>query len=322
MTLNLVAFFALLVLGFVLLIRGAHYLVEGASSLARKLRISEIAIGLTVISFGTSAPEFSVNVLAALAEDSEIIFGNIIGSNLVNILLVLGFSTAIYPLKIKESTIWKDIPFSILAIFLFMILANDMVINKLSQNVLTRSDGVILLLFFALFLFYAFKLPRSKEIHGPGIKVLSNTRTFFSILVGILGLGFGGKLVVENAVEIATLLGISRKLIGLTLVAGGTSLPELVTSLVAAFKKKEDMAVGNIIGSNIFNLFFILGFSAFVSPLEYDPVMNIDVGILAICSAILFTTLWLRRKGMVERWIGILFLVIYGGYFYYLIIRQ
>ena len=248
MTPNLFGFLALIILGFYILIRGAHYLVEGASSLARKMSISEIAIGLTVISFGTSAPEFSVNILAAFAGDSEIIFGNIIGSNLMNILLVLGFSAAIYPLKIKENTIWKEIPFSILAIFIFMILANDMVINRLHQNVLTRSDGVILLLLFILFLVYVFRLPRSQGDSGPEIKVLSNLRTTLSVLVGMIALGFGGKLVVDNAIEVATLLGISRKLIGLTLVAGGTSLPELVTSLVAAFKKKVDLAVGNIIG--------------------------------------------------------------------------
>jgi cation:H+ antiporter len=322
MSANLFGLIVLLMIGFYFMIRGAHYLIEGASSLARKLSISEIAIGLTVISFGTSAPELSVNVLAALTGDAEIAFGNIIGSNQMNLLLVLGLSALVYPLTVNESTVWKEIPFSILAIFIFMILVNDVVINKLGQNQLTRSDGVVLLLFFILFLVYVYKLPRSEAGESPEIKVYSGLKTILMLLIGIVGLGFGGKLVVENSVEIALLLGISHKLIGLTLVAGGTSLPELVTSLMAAFRKKMDLAVGNVIGSNIFNILFILGISALISPLKYDAALNFDVGILTLCSAFLFVAIWLRRRAKIERWIGVLFLMIYGGYIYYLIIRH
>lgn len=311
-----------LAVGFIILIKGAQYLVDGASSLARKLSVSEIAIGLTVISFGTSAPELSINVLAALAKDDEIIFGNIIGSNLMNILLVLGVASAIYPLTVKKNTIWKEIPFSILAIFIFMILANDKIINKIPENTLTRSDGIMLLMFFMLFLLYVFKMPRDNNDIKPTIHVRSPLKTAVFIIGGMIGLTVGGMLVEKNAIKLAVLLGISHKMIGLTLVAGGTSLPELVTSVVAAFRKQMDMALGNVIGSNIFNLFFILGVSAFISPLEYDSVLNIDTGILAVCSVFLFSILWLRKKNKVERWMGILFIMIYVSYFYYLIIRK
>jgi cation:H+ antiporter len=310
------------ILGFVILINGAHLLVDGASSLAKKLSVSEIAIGLTVISFGTSAPEFSVNVLAAIAGDEEIIFGNVIGSNLMNILLVLGVSSTIYPLKIKRNTIWKEIPFSFIAVFIFMILVNDKFINGDSSNVLTRSEGIILLLFFNLFLLYVFKLPRNNGNCSPDIKLLSNLKTGIYIILGMIGLTLGGQLVERNAVKLAYQLGISHKLVGLTVVAGGTSLPELVTSVVAALKKRMDMAVGNIIGSNIFNIFFVLGASSFISHLNYDAVLNIDSLILAISSLFLFLTLVIRRKYLIERWIGVVFLIVYSGYFFYLIIRK
>lgn len=322
MLLHMAGILVFLILGFYFLIRGAHYLVEGGSSLARRFSISEIAIGLTIISFGTSAPELAVNVLAALSGDAEIAFGNVIGSNLMNLLLVLGLSAVVYPLVVQENSIWKEIPFSILTIFIFMILVNDSVINRPGQNLLNRSDGLILLLFFGLFLFYVAKMPRPEISEESEIKVMSGFKSGFFILIGIAGLGFGGKLVVDNSVELALLLGISHKMIGLTLVAGGTSLPELVTSLVAAFKKKMDLAVGNIIGSNIFNILFILGISAVIAPLKYDPVLNFDVGLLTLCSALLFAVLWLRRQAKIERWFGILFLVIYSGYIYYLILRH
>lgn len=322
MLISTAGFVLFLILGFYFLIRGAHYLVEGGSSLARRFSISEMAIGLTIISFGTSAPELSVNVLAAISGDAEIAFGNIIGSNLMNLLLVLGIAAVIYPLSVQDNTIWKEIPFSILAIFIFMILVNDSVVNRFGQNLLNRSDGLILLLFFVLFLIYVTKMPRPQINDESEIKVLSGFKSVFFILIGIAGLGFGGKLVVENSVELALLLGISRKMIGLTLVAGGTSLPELVTSLVAAFRKKMDLAVGNVVGSNIFNILFILGISAVITPLKYDPVLNFDVGLLTLCSALLFSVLWLRRKAKIERWFGILFLVIYSGYIYYLILRH
>jgi len=320
---TLITTLLLLIVGFIVLIRGAHYLVEGASSLAKKLLVSEIAIGLTVISFGTSAPELAVNVLAALRGNDEIIFGNIIGSNLMNILLVLGLSSAIYPLTVNWNTIWKEIPFSLLAVGIFLILANDVFINQAAQNELARSEGIILLLYFLLFLLYVFKLPRmnNEEEHHP-IKVLSDTKTFLLIIIGMGFLALGGHLVQDNAIKLAALLGISQKMIGLTLVAGGTSLPELVTSVVAAYKHRMDLAVGNIVGSNIFNIFFILGVSSCIHSLSYEAVLNIDATVLAVGTLILFISLLVRRKCLIERWIGILFLVIYSGYFYYLILRK
>lgn len=312
----------LIVIGFVLLINGAHFLVEGASSLARKLSISQIAIGLTVISFGTSAPEFAVNVLAALAGDEEIIFGNIIGSNLMNLLLVLGVSSAIFPMAVKRNTLRKEIPFSLLAVIIFLILVNDKIIDGVPENVLTRSEGLILLLFFNLFLVYVFKLPRENNDCCPEIRIYSSPRTGIYLAIGMIGLLGGGQLVERNAVNLALQLGISHKLVGLTLVAGGTSLPELVTSVVAALKKRVDLAVGNVVGSNIFNIFFILGASSLISKLNYDAVLNIDAIILGVCTLFLLVALQLRRKLLIERWIGVFFLIVYSGYFFYLVIRK
>ena len=314
----------LVLFGFIILIRGAHYLIEGSSALARKFRISEIAIGLTVISFGTSAPELAVNVLASLKGNDAILFGNIIGSNLMNLMLVLGCSALVFPLKVKNHLIWREIPYSIIAIITFLIIANDNFINGQGKNVVDLSDGLILLLFFVAFLVYAlFHIPRTEELEGHHYtQQVSTVKMMLFIFGGMGGLAWGGQLVVENATIIAKYFGASQKFIGLTLVAGGTSLPELVTSVIAAMRKKEDLAVGNIIGSNIFNLLFVLGISAVINPLTYEFSLNADVLLLLFASLFLWFTLIIRRKFKVERWMGIVFLFMYVFYFSYLFIRK
>ncbi|MBN2093556.1 calcium/sodium antiporter [candidate division KSB1 bacterium] len=314
--------FFMILLGFGALIFSADRLVEGSSSLAHRLSVSEIAIGLTVISFGTSAPELAVNILAAFKNESEIVFGNIIGSNLMNLLLVLGASAVIKPLTIKRNTIRKEIPFSLIAILIFLILANDGFINNKPENELTRSEAVILFIFFCAFLWYVFKLPRNSSSEKFDIIELPLWKTLLFIFLGIAGLALGGHWVVKYSVNVASYFNISHKFIGLTLVAGGTSLPELVTSIVAAKKNRMDMAVGNVIGSNIFNIFFILAVSAGISHLPYDIVLNWDAGLLAFCSAILLILFWMRKKMIIDRWIGLFFLIQYILYIVYLFIRR
>lgn len=314
--------FFMIIVGFSFLIFGADFLVEGSSSLAYKLSVSEIAIGLTVISFGTSAPELAVNVLAAFKNESEIVFGNIIGSNLMNLLLVLGISAIIQPLTIKKNTILKEIPFSLIAILIFLVLANDRFINNKPENELTRSEGIILFVFFCLFLLYVLKLPRGSSSDSFDVIDLPLPKTTFFILIGIIGLTVGGHWVVKNAVNVASYFNMSHKFIGLTLVAGGTSLPELVTSIVASNKKKMDIAVGNIVGSNIFNIFFILAVSAGISHLPYDVVLNWDAGLLSFCSGLLLILFWIRKKMIIDRWIGAIFLIQYFAYIVYLFIRK
>ncbi|MDX1652035.1 MAG: calcium/sodium antiporter [Brumimicrobium sp.] len=302
----------LLVLGFVILIKGADWLVDGGSALARKYNISELAIGLTIVAFGTSMPEFVVNTFAAYQEHEEIIFGNIIGSNIFNLFAILGIAGLISPLLVQSSTVWKEIPLSLLAALLLFLLAN----NFLSESAtLSRVDGLILITFFALFLFYVFRQLKTgnSSLDNPE-KKLSNLKIWIYIILGLAFLIIGGRFVVVNSVKIAESMGISETVIGLTIVAAGTSLPELATSVVAAVKKNNDIAVGNIVGSNIFNIFFILGVSSLIKPIEFSTKFNIDLYLLVIGTVFLFATMFIGKKkrlGRVEA--GILFLI-YCGY--------
>jgi cation:H+ antiporter len=243
----------LLVAGLLLLVKGAGWLVDGASALAKKYRIPDLAIGLTIVAFGTSAPELVVNVFAAYNGFDGIVFGNVIGSNNFNLFVILGISGLIMPLAVHSGTVWKEIPLSLLAVVLLFLFAGNF---GFGAGILSRLDGLILLCFFAGFLYYVFLQLRTdpanieiKHKHVAG-------RILLLLLVGgLAGLVAGGKLVVDSAVKIASELGVDQKIIGLTIVAAGTSLPELATSVVAALKKNADIAVGNIIGSNIFNIF-------------------------------------------------------------------
>src|SRR5690606_10677168 len=246
----------LLIAGLTILIFGANYMVEGASALAKKFNISNLAIGLTVVAFGTSAPELVVNTFAAVQGHSDIVFGNVLGSNNFNLFIILGITGLITPLAVQSSTAWKEIPISFIAIIVLFILVNDIWIFNNESSVLSRIDGFILLIFFGLFLLYVYKQLKSDPTETEelvSVPKLSVARTWVFIIGGLTGLVLGGHLVVNNAIEIAESLGISQKIIGLTVVAAGTSLPELATSVIAALKKNADIAVGNIIGSNIFN---------------------------------------------------------------------
>ncbi|MFY0685585.1 MAG: calcium/sodium antiporter [Cyclobacteriaceae bacterium] len=316
--------------GFVLLIKGADFLVNGASSLAKRFNVSDIAIGLTVVAMGTSAPELVVNLIAGTEVSAEgggndVVFGNIIGSNIFNIFLILGVSSIIYPLTVQKNALWKEIPYSLLATFIFFILVNDVLFFDAENNQLNVVDGIILLVMFSLFLFYIFlNLQRNPdEEEQEDIVMFGSVKTTIMIVLGISGLVFGGQLIVENAVSIAEKFHVSQKLIGLTILAAGTSLPELATSAVAAFHKKSDLAVGNIVGSNIFNLLLVLGVTSVVhAPLNFNPSLNVDLYLVMLGTFLLFIFMFTLNKYKLDRAEGALYLVGFCAYMYYLLVRM
>lgn len=312
--------YILFVIGFVLLISGANILVEGSASIAKKLNISSIVIGLTIVAFGTSAPELIVNIFASVQGNTEIAIGNILGSNIVNILLILGVSSIIYPLATKENTVWKEIPLSLLAAILLGVMVNDTLIDGGTFSGLTRIDGIVFLAFFIIFLYYTFGISKvSGENTDLEIKEMSYMKSSLYIVGGLLGLVFGGKWIVDGAIKIAEGFNVSQSLIGLTVVAIGTSLPELATSAVAAYKKQSDIAIGNVVGSNIFNIFWILGFSSVINPLPFSKDSVIDIIMTIVASLILFLIMFIGKKHTVERWQGVIMILIYVGYVAYLI---
>lgn len=312
--------YILFVVGFVLLIKGADLLVDGAASVAKKFNISSIVIGLTIVAFGTSAPEFVVNIFASVKGNSEIAIGNILGSNIANIFLILGVAAVITPIGAKENTAWKEIPLSLLAAMLIGVLANDALIDGSAFSGLTRIDGIVFLSFFIIFMYYTFGISAvTGDEENIDIKILSNTKAALFILVGLAGLVVGGKWIVDGAVKMAEMFGVSQSLVGLTIVAVGTSLPELATSAIAAFKKQSDIAIGNVIGSNIFNTFWILGASAVIRPLPFSRDSNPDILMSIMASAVLFALLFIGKRHIIERWQGYLMIAIYIGYIVFLI---
>jgi cation:H+ antiporter len=313
----------LLIIGLVLLSKGADWLVEGASSLASRLGVSKLFIGLTVVAFGTSLPEFFVNVVSAAKGSDGVAFGNVIGSNLANILLILGLTAVIHPPKLGHSTVWKEIPFSLLAAVAVFILANDMMFDGIDNIFLTRSDGMILLLFMAIFMYYLVNMAM-KDMAAGGERAdatMSPAKGVGLSLLGVALLYLGGDWTVQGATQIARTMGMSEYMIAATIVALGTSLPELVTSVKAALSKNTDLAVGNIIGSNIFNVFWVLGITAVILPLRLPGGINADLGVLIIASLLLFMFLFVGRRHEFQRWQGWLFLSGYAGYITFLIVR-
>lgn len=315
--------YILFVIGFIILIKGADLLVDGASSIAYKFKISPLVIGLTIVAFGTSAPELVVNIFASSSGNSEIAIANVLGSNIANILLILGVSAFIYPLVSKRSTVWREIPLCLLAIVVVAFLANDTLIDKVTPSVLSRIDGFILLSFFIIFLYYTFGIAKvSGEKNDLNIKKYSLGKSSLFILLGLVGLVFGGEWIVNGAVKIAEHFGLSQSLIGLTIVAIGTSLPELATSAIAAYKKQTDIAIGNVVGSNIFNMFLILGLSSVIRPLPFNPVANIDIFMTIGATLILFSLMFIGRKHVIEKWQGAFMVFLYLVYIGFLIFTR
>ena len=311
----------LLIAGLTVLIFGADWLVAGASAVAKKMNVSDLAIGLTVVSFGTSAPEFVVNTIAAWNGNSDIVFGNVIGSNNFNLFLILGITGMISPLVVQKTTVWKEIPISFLAIVVVFLLVNDTLLFSRPTE-LGRIDGIILAIFFLGFLYYVYKhlgsdvAEKSEEKHRPTLVL------WLMIIGGLGGLVLGGHLVVNQAVAIAQIMGVSEKIIGLTIIAAGTSLPELATSVVAALKKNNDIAVGNIIGSNIFNLFLILSASSIVKPIAFSTDFNTDLYILAAGTLFLFAAMFMSGKKKLDRWEASVLFFVYLSYTIYLVMHE
>lgn len=311
----------LLVVGLALLILSAEWLVGGATSLARRFGISDLTIGLTVVAFGTSAPELVVNLFASSTAHQDIVFGNILGSNNFNLFIVLGIAGLVLPLKVHVSTVWKEIPMSLAALVIFFVMVN--IPSGGGERILGRIDGLILLLLFVVFQYYVYQQMKNYEpSHLEHKKPGGLFKIIAFIVLGLAGLVIGGKMVVSNAVIIAKAMGVSEKVIGLTIIAAGTSLPELATSLVAAYRKNADIAVGNIIGSNIFNILLIGGMVAVVKPVSYNPVFNIDFYILAAGTVLLFITMFTSQKHKLDRWEAALLLILYASYTTWLIMKE
>lgn len=309
----------LFAIGFIFLIKGAGYLVDGSTTIAKRFGVSDLIIGLTIISFGTSAPEMLVNVMASLRGAGDIVIGNIIGSNIANIFLILGVSALIYPLNVKTTTTWKEIPLNILAAVVVLLMMNDMFLDG-SQSIISRSDGLILIMFFIIFIAYTVGLAKNGAEKIENQK-LSYMRAVVMIVGGMLGLFYGGKWVVEGAVKIASTFGLSEAMIGATIVALGTSLPELATSAMAAYKRRTDIAIGNVVGSNLFNIFWVLGLSAIMNPVSFSPKLNTDVIILLVATILLFFFAINGGRHHIEKKEGVIFLICYVAYIVFLIMR-
>jgi len=310
----------LIISGFASLIFGANWLVDGASSLAKKYQVSDLVIGLTIVAFGTSAPELVVNSIASINGYPDIIFGNIIGSNNFNLFIILGIVGLVYPITVQSSTVWREIPISLVVAILLFILANDFFLNKASQ--ISRVDGGVLIIGFAAFLYYVFKQMKTEKNIAVSYQQKSNFKIWGLILLGFTGLIVGGQLVVDNGIQIATNLGVSEKIIGLTIIAAGTSLPELITSIVAATKKNSDIAIGNVIGSNIFNILLILSISSFITPISYNHNFNLDIAILLGGTLFLFMAMFTGKRKRLDRWESALLLSFYLIYTIYLVWKE
>ena len=311
------------IIGLIFLIKGADFLVNGASSIARRLNISDLVVGLTVVAFGTSTPELFVNVIASFKGNTDIAIGNVVGSNIANVFLILGVSSIICPLAVTKGTVWKEIPYSLLAAIVLFISANDQLLDGSQMSDLARIDGLVFLSFFIIFIYYTFSIAipiDGMEEHVPA-KEYGWALSVLYIILGLIGLALGGKWIVDGAIALATKFGMSESLVGLTIVAVGTSLPELATSAVAAYKRNVEIAVGNVVGSNIFNIFFVLGISASIRPLPFQPRNNLDIGVVVISSLLLFLFMFTGRKRSLDRWEGMTFVCIYVGYVIFLIVK-
>lgn len=309
-----------LIIGFLLLVKGADAFVDGASSVAKKLRIPAFVIGLTIVAFGTSAPELAVSITAAMKGSNDIAIGNVVGSNIFNTLVVLGVSAAITPIAVEKGMIKRDYPLSIFAAVLLGVLAMDTIFFKADVMSLGRVDGIILLIAFAGFMIMTVKAGMEGRADAEEVsEVMPVMKSIIFIILGLVGIVWGGDLSVEGAKEIARFFGLSEAIIGLTIVALGTSLPELVTSIIAAKKGESDIAVGNVIGSNIFNIFLILGVSATILPMNVSNTYLYDMGMLI--GVMVLTYLPIAKTKKVTRGMGIIMTLVYVAYTVYLIMR-
>ena len=311
----------ILIIGFVVLVKGADLFVDAASSLAENFHLSKMLIALTIVAFGTSAPEFAVSVKSMLSGSGDIVLGNVIGSNILNILLILGVASSIHFLKVKNSTVKKELPITILITSLFIILINDKLFSGASSNILSRSDGIVILLFFLVFIYYLFTVMRNKvdeEDKNEKPKYGMFKSIIFTI-VGIICLILGSNAVVDSASNIAKILGVSERMISLTIIALGTSLPELVTSVVATKKGEYDIAIGNVVGSNIFNIGIVIGIPvALFGGISHISFNYIDLAAMLLSAVLLL--LFSFKDYKISKKEGFIFLLIFAIYYSYVII--
>lgn len=311
----------LLIIGFLLLIRGADWLVSGSSSIATSFKVSKLLIGLTIVAFGTSAPELAISVSSLISGTTDMLLGNVIGSNILNVLLLIGVGALIYPIRVKKDTVKKEIPILLLISTALVVLFLDISLANGTDNEITRSDAIICLLFFGIFFYYLISLAhknrstKSKKAEKPTYKI---SKAFVITILGLAGLVAGSQLVVNSASFLASSMGISDRVIALTIVAFGTSLPELVTTITAAKRKETDLIVGNIIGSNIFNICIVMGLPvAIFGAITPESFQTIDLIMLILSAVLLF--LFTRRDHKISRLDGILMLLIFIGYYAFII---
>ena len=308
----------LLIVGFVILIKGADIFVDGASSVAGNFKVSKMLIGLTIVAFGTSAPEFAVSVKSLLSGSGDIVLGNVIGSNILNVLLILGASSMFHSLNVANNTVKKELPITLLITTLFAVLLSDKLFDINLTNAFTRSDGIVLLLFFMVFIYYLISMARNKIDTDQEEKYMPMTKAILLTIFGLVAIVFGSNLVVENASSLAIAIGISEKMIALTIIALGTSLPELVTSITATRKGEYDIAIGNVVGSNIFNIGMVMGIPVTLfGGIEKITFNYIDLIVMIISALLLFIFSYNDRK--ITKKEGIVFLVLFVIYYGYVI---
>lgn len=309
----------LLVLGFIILIKGADLFVDGASGVAENFKLSKMLIGLTIVSFGTSAPEFAVSVKSLLSGSGDIVLGNVIGSNILNILLILGCSALVHSLNVKNSTVKKELPITMLITLAFAALLSDSLFDKGIVNTFTRGDGVVLLLFFFVFIYYLISISRKKLEKEDEKEKLPMLKSILFTAIGIVGIVMGSNFVVDSASSIATVIGVSERIIGLTIIAFGTSLPELVTSITATKKGEYDIAIGNVVGSNIFNIGIVVGLPvALFGGIGIITFSYIDLIVMIAAAILLFMFSFNDYK--ISRKEGIIFLILFITYYSYVLV--
>lgn len=315
----------LLLIGLALILFGANFLTEGASDLAKRMRVSEFVVGLTIVAMGTSMPEFVVSFMSALQGNADVAVGNVVGSNLFNVLFILGITALIVPLRYTRDNLKKDIPFGVLASAVLLIVASDSFLEGGTTNIISRSEGILMLCFFVIFMIYTiYSAQRPRHLRGAQAPVVVKRKLWLSLVLiagGLAGLIFGGDLFLDHAIIMAHTWGVSESVIAVTLLAGGTSLPELSASIVSAIKRKPGMALGNVIGSNIFNIFFVLGVSATVSPLTTGEIIPADMMALMVSSILLVLCAYLFRKGTIDKAEGVIFILLYFTYIFWLLWR-
>ena len=316
----MIIYITLLIIGFIVLIKGADIFVDGASSVAGNFKVSKMLIGLTIVAFGTSAPEFAVSVKSLLSGSGDMVLGNVIGSNILNILLILGVSSMFHSLKVKDITVKKELPITLLMTAIFIVLLSDRLFDKGFNNTFTRSDGIVIILFFLVFVYYLIKMARNKIDKSQDEKYMSMKKAILFTILGIAGIIIGSNLVVENASAIARTIGISESMVALTIVALGTSLPELVTSITATRKGEYDIAIGNVVGSNIFNIGMVIGVPiAIFGGIQQFSINYIDLITMIISAFLLFIFSYNDRK--ISKFEGSIFLIMFVTYYGYVIYR-